>query len=454
MAPPPFTVLPDERDLYRSLKQRDIVPAHLVNVPKWTEDTGEFETRVNRMIENARLEFLLGIREKSYPRMMLEFYTSFRVSGSTIHFRIHGEEKSLCPEEVNDILGIDACARNLNWFGQPNCYFEVPFWDEIRVPGIGKTEGYPFTCVKDNELYFIYRVVTRCIFGKGEPTKITKAELQFLNALRYNQNLRIWPLIVSNLQRVAEVRKCKNSNLNHDMLIALFAKARGWAATAAEERTALDPVELTFDIRLVRNPDKPDSRGDTTPVCEINEYPLRPDPVPLVQSDSDAPDSEGDDDDQPPTDTTMVGTSSRPSRPESSSQSARTRPARPEMNVPTDFWVDWEGWKLENAQEHLGLLTGQNEIRDEVRRQGVTIDDTYRETRRIHQRLDVHESRHLQIIDGQTRLSTQYDQMTARYDQILVGQAEQRRLYEKATNSQERTETMNRQMMEQTCQRF
>ncbi|KAL3623005.1 hypothetical protein CASFOL_031821 [Castilleja foliolosa] len=387
MAPPPFTVLPDERDLYCSLKQRDIEPALFVNVPKWTEDTGEFETRVNRMIENARLEFLLGIREKSYPRLMLEFYTSFRVSGSTIHFRIRGEEKSLRPEDVNDILGIDACAKNLNWFGEPNRYFEIPFWDEIRVPGIGKTEGYPFTCVKDNELYFIYRVVTRCILGKGEPTKITKAELQFLHALRYNQNLRIWPLIVSNLQRVAEVRKCKNSNLNHGMLITLFAKARGWAATAAEERTALDLVELTFDIRLVRNPDKPHRRGDTTPVCEIKEYPPRPDPIlPLAQDDDDSPDSEGDDEDHPPADTTMVGASSDAARPDGSAQPARAgkRPARPELNVPNDFWIDWEGWKLENAQEHQGLLAGQNEIRDEVRRQGVTIDDTYRETRRIY----------------------------------------------------------------------
>ncbi|KAL3619763.1 hypothetical protein CASFOL_034675 [Castilleja foliolosa] len=420
MAPPPFRVLPDERELYRSPKGRHVEPPLVIDVPAWTDGTGEFKRRVDRMIENARLENWIGFREKAYPGLMLEFYTSLRISGSTLHCCIRGVDKVFTPQTITEIFGCDTSPPSETLpVGHPQRYNQLLFWDEIRVPGIGKIDGYPFTAVKDNELYFMYRLVTMCILGKGEPTRITIPELKFLHALKHGQNLRLWPLILTNLQCVAEVRKAKNSNLSHGTLITLLARHVDWEPTLVEEQTTLNPVEMIFGQKQVRNPDKPKSRGDWVDICMIIEYPLRPDPVqPPAQDDSDAPESEGDDtaDDQPPTDTDMAGASTGPSQPESSSRPGK-RPARPEMNVPTDFWIDWEGWKETIEHQHLGLFTEQKEMQDLIRRQGVTIDGTYRETRRINTRLDVHEARQLEILAGHTRLSTQYDQ-------ILAGQAE------------------------------
>ncbi|KAL3619626.1 hypothetical protein CASFOL_034538 [Castilleja foliolosa] len=236
MAPPPFRVLPDERDLYRSLNGRDVEPPLVIDVPAWIDGTGEFKRRVNRMIENARLQNWIEFRENAYPGLMLEFYTSLRISGSTLHCRIRGQDKVFTPRTITEIFGFDTSTESVIFsIGHPHKYDPLRFWDEIRVPGIGKIDGYPFTAVKDNELYFMYRLVTMCILGKGEPMRITIPELKFLHALKVGQNLRLWPLILTNLQRVAEVRKAKNSNLSHGTLITLLAKHVDWEPTLTKE---------------------------------------------------------------------------------------------------------------------------------------------------------------------------------------------------------------------------
>ncbi|KAL3629058.1 hypothetical protein CASFOL_027119 [Castilleja foliolosa] len=393
MAAYSFQVLPDERELYRSLKKRDVAAPLVVDVPAWTDGTGEFKRRVDRMIMNARLENWVGYREKAYPGLMLEFYTSLRISGRTLHYRIRGVDKVFTPQLITVIFGFDTSPLDELPFDHPESYSQFTFWDEIKVPGVRKGKHYPFTCVKDNELYFIYRLITMCLLGKGEPTNITLPELKLLHALKTGRNIRLWPLILSNLQRVAEVRQSKNSKLTHGTFITMLALHAGWEPTLAEDMEALAQVEMIFGQRQVRNPDRPTSRGEWVNICEIIEYAPRPDPLePLGQDDGEAPESGGDnsDDDQPPTDADEAG----PSRP-------RKRPSRAEMNVPTDFWIDWEGWKLQNAQELQG-------IRDEFLRQDVTINATYQATRRINTRLDMHEARQLEILAGQTRATAQH----------------------------------------------
>ncbi|KAL3646429.1 hypothetical protein CASFOL_011609 [Castilleja foliolosa] len=436
MAPYPFRVRVDERKLYNSLKNRDVDPPLVIDIPAWTAGTGEFKRRVDRMIENARLESWLGMRQKAYPKLMLEFYTSLRISGNTLHCRIRGVDKVFTPRSITDIFGIDTSSPEELPSDHPLSYNQFTFWDEIKVPGVKKGKVYPFTCVKDNELYFIYRVVTMCLLGKGEPTNITLPELELLHALKTGHNIRLWPLILLNLKRVAEVKKGKNSDLSHGVFITTLALHAGWEPTLAEDLEALDPVEMSFGQRQVRNPDKPDKRGEWVDICKIIEYAPRPDPLEPFEVDDDvAPETDEDssDDGQPPTDTGGAG----PSRP-------RKRPPRAEMNVPTDFWIDWEGWKLQNAQEHQS-------IHDEFLRQDVTINGTYQETRRIHTRLDVHETRQLAIIDGHTRLSTQLDQLRAQNAQILAGQEEQRRRDEQ---NEQRADARAQQLMEQFARRF
>ncbi|KAL3643775.1 hypothetical protein CASFOL_014590 [Castilleja foliolosa] len=436
MAPYPFRVRVDERQLYNSLKKRKVTGPLVVDVPAWTDGTGEFKRRVDQMITAARLEDWVRYREKAYPMLMLEFYTSLRVVGSTLHCRIRGVDKAFTPQHITEIFGFDTSPLVELPSDHPESYNQFTFWDDIKVPGVRNGKVYPFTCVKDNELYFIYRLITMCLLGKGEPTNITLPELRLLHALKTGRNIRLWPLILSNLQRVAEVRQGKNSKLTHGTFITRLALSVGWEPTLTEEQEGYDPVEMVFGQRQVRNPDRPESRGEWVDICQIIEYAPRPDPLdPLAQNDDEAPEPDEDDsdDDQHPTDTDEAG----PSRP-------RKRPPRAEMNVPTDFWIDWEGWKLQNAQEHQS-------IHDEFLRQDVTINGTYQETRRIHTRLDVHETRQLAIIDGHTRLSTQLDQLRAQNAQILAGQEEQRRRDEQ---NEQRADARAQQMMEQFARRF
>ncbi|KAL3621549.1 hypothetical protein CASFOL_036461 [Castilleja foliolosa] len=429
MAPYPFLVRPDERKLYSSLKRRDVESPLVVDIPAWTAGTGEFKRRVDRIIENARLENWLRIRQNAYPKLMLEFYTSLRISGSTLHCRIHGADKVFTPENITEIFGIDTSPPEELPADHPLSYNQLTFWDQIKVPGVKKGKVYPFTCVKNNELYFIYRVITMCILGKGEPTNITQPELELLHAIKTGHNFRLWPLLLKNLQRVAEVKKGKNSDLSHGVFITTLALHAGWEPTLAEEQEAFDPIEMTFGQRQVRDPDRPDKRGEWVDICKIIEYAPRPDPIePFEQIDDEAhePDDDDSDDDQPPTDTDEAG----PSRP-------RKRPPRAEMNVPTDFWLDWEDWKLSNRREH-------QVIHDEFGKQNVTIDGTLREVRRVHTRLDVHETRQLAILDGQTR--------------ILAGQEEQRRRDEERRlrdeENERRADARAQRMMEHFDRRF
>ncbi|KAL3655040.1 hypothetical protein CASFOL_000826 [Castilleja foliolosa] len=447
MAPYPFKVLADERELYRSLKKRNVAAPLVVDVPAWTDGTGEFKRRIDRMITDARLENWVRYREKAYAKLMLEFYTSLCVSGSTLYCRIGGVDKVFTPQRITEIFGFDTIPLDELPFDHPESYNQFTFWDDIKVPGVNKGKHYPFTCVKDNELYFIYRLITMCLLGKGEPTNITQPELKLLHALKTGRNIRLWPLILSNLQRVGEVRQGKNSKLTHGTFITVLAKHAEWEPTLAEDLAGYDPVEMTFGLRQVRNPDRPESRGEWVDICKIIEYAPRPDPIePFAQDDDDAPEAEGDDadDDQPPTDADEAG----PSRP-------RKRPSRAEMNVPTDFWIDWEGWKLQNTQEHKW-------IGEEFVRQDVTIDRTYQVTRRINTRLDVHETRQLEILASHARLTTRLDQIDAQGAQILAGQEEQRRRDEQNESArqraeqraEERADARAQQMMEQFARRF
>ncbi|KAL3622910.1 hypothetical protein CASFOL_033210 [Castilleja foliolosa] len=436
MAPYPFLVRADERKLYSSLKRRDVEPPLVIDIPAWTDGTGEFKRRVDRMIENARLESWLGMRQKAYPKLMLEFYTSLRISGNTLHCRIRGVDKVFTPRTITEIFGIDTSPPEELPFDHPLSYNQFTFWDEIKVPGVKKGKVYPFTCVKDNELYFIYRVITMCLLGKGEPTNITLPELELLHALRTGHNIRLWPLILLNLKRVAEVKKGKNSDLSHGVFITTLALHAGWEPTLAEDLEALDPVEMAFGQRQVRNPDRPESRGEWVDICKIIEYAPRPDPLePFEQNDDEAhePDEDDSDDDQPPTDTDGAG----PSRP-------RKRPPRAEMNVPTDFWIDWEGWKIANTREH-------RVIHDEYQRHEGTINSTLQEVRRVNRTLDIHETRQLAILDGQTRLNARLDQFDAQNARILAGQVEQRLRDEE---NERKADARAQRMMEHFDRRF
>ncbi|KAL3617343.1 hypothetical protein CASFOL_038756 [Castilleja foliolosa] len=419
MAPYPFLVRADERQLYSSLKKREVA-APLSR----SDDYG------------CRLENWVRYREKAYPKLMLEFYTSLRVAGSTLYCRIRGVDKVFTPQRITEIFGFDTSPLDELPSDHPESYNQFTFWDDIKVPGVDKGKHYPFTCVKDNELYFIYRLITMCLLGKGEPTNITLPELKLLHALKTGRNIRLWPLILSNLQRVGEVRQGKNSKLTHGTFITRLAMSEDWEPTIAEDLEAYDPVEMVFGLRQVRNPDKPDSRGEWVQICKIIEYAPRPDPIePFAPGDDEAHESDdGDsDDDQPPTDTDEAG----PSRP-------RKRPPRAEMNVPTDFWIDWEGWKLANTREH-------QVIHDEYARNEAIIDRTHQEVRRVHTRLDVHETRQLAILDGQTRLTTRLDQIDDQNARILAGQEEQRLRDEE---NERRADARAQRMMEHFDRRF
>ncbi|KAL3619810.1 hypothetical protein CASFOL_034722 [Castilleja foliolosa] len=427
MAPYPFLVRADERQLYSSLKKRDVAAPLVVDVPAWTEGTGEFKRRVDRMITAARLEDWVRYREKAYPKLMLEFYTSLRVAGSTLYCRIRGIDKVFTPQRITEIFGFDTSPLDDLPSDHPESYNQFTFWDDIKVPGVDKGKVYPFTCVKDNELYFIYRLITMCLLGKGEPTNITLPELKLLHALKTGRNIRLWPLILSNLQRVGEVRQGKNSKLTHGTFITRLAMSEGWEPTLAEDLEGYDPVEMVFGLRQVRNPDKPDSRGDWIDICKIIEYAPRPEPIEPFEEEDDS------DDDQPPSDTDEAG----PSRP-------RKRPPRAEMNVPTDFWIDWEGWKLANTREH-------QVIHDEYARNEAIIDRTHQEVRRVNRALDIHETRLLAILDGQTSLNTRLDQIDAQNARILVGQEEQRLRDEE---NERRADARAQRMMEHFDRRF
>ncbi|KAL3615784.1 hypothetical protein CASFOL_007610 [Castilleja foliolosa] len=436
MAPYPFLVRADERDLYRSLKIRDVAAPLVVDVPAWTNGTGEFKRRVDRMITAARLENWVGYREKAYPKLMLEFYTSLRVAGSTLYCRIRGVEKVFTPQRITEIFGFDTSPLDELPPDHPESYSQFTFWDDIKVPGVDKGKVYPFTCVKDNELYFIYRLITMCLLGKGEPTNITLPELELLHALKTGRNIRLWPLILSNLRRVGEVRQGKNSKLTHGTFITRLAMSEGWEPTIAEDLEGYDPVEMVFGYRQVRNPDKPESRGEWVQICKIIEYAPRPDPIePLGQDDDEAPETDEDssDDGQPPADTDGAG----PSRP-------RKRPPRAEMTVPTDFWVDWEGWKIANTREH-------RVIHDEYQRHEGTINSTLQEVRRVNRILDIHETRQLGILDGQTRLNARLDQFDAQNARILAGQVEQRLRDEE---NERKADARAQRMMEHFDRRF
>ncbi|KAL3621677.1 hypothetical protein CASFOL_007276 [Castilleja foliolosa] len=436
MAPYPFLVRADERDLYRSLKIRDVAAPLVVDVPAWTNGTGEFKRRVDRMITAARLENWVGYREKAYPKLMLEFYTSLRVAGSTLYCRIRGVEKVFTPQRITEIFGFDTSPLDELPPDHPESYNQFTFWDDIKVPGVDKGKVYPFTCVKDNELYFIYRLITMCLLGKGEPTNITLPELELLHALKTGRNIRLWPLILSNLRRVGEVRQGKNSKLTHGTFITRLAMSEGWEPTIAEDLEGYDPVEMVFGYRQVRNPDKPESRGEWVQICKIIEYAPRPDPIePLGQDDDEAPETDEDssDDGQPPADTDGAG----PSRP-------RKRPPRAEMTVPTDFWVDWEGWKIANTREH-------RVIHDEYQRHEGTINSTLQEVRRVNRILDIHETRQLGILDGQTRLNARLDQFDAQNARILAGQVEQRLRDEE---NERKADARAQRMMEHFDRRF
>ncbi|KAL3621942.1 hypothetical protein CASFOL_034138 [Castilleja foliolosa] len=436
MAPYPFLVRADERDLYRSLKIRDVAAPLVVDVPAWTNGTGEFKRRVDRMITAARLENWVGYREKAYPKLMLEFYTSLRVAGSTLYCRIRGVEKVFTPQRITEIFGFDTSPLDELPPDHPESYNQFTFWDDIKVPGVDKGKVYPFTCVKDNELYFIYRLITMCLLGKGEPTNITLPELELLHALKTGRNIRLWPLILSNLRRVGEVRQGKNSKLTHGTFITRLAMSEGWEPTIAEDLEGYDPVEMVFGYRQVRNPDKPGSRGEWVQICKIIEYAPRPDPIePLGQDDDEAPETDEDssDDGQPPADTDGAG----PSRP-------RKRPPRAEMTVPTDFWVDWEGWKIANTREH-------RVIHDEYQRHEGTINSTLQEVRRVNRILDIHETRQLGILDGQTRLNARLDQFDAQNARILAGQVEQRLRDEE---NERKADARAQRMMEHFDRRF
>ncbi|KAL3648184.1 hypothetical protein CASFOL_007608 [Castilleja foliolosa] len=436
MAPYPFLVRADERELYRSLKNRKVVAPLVIDVPAWTDGTGEFKRRVDRMITAARLENWVRYREKAHPKLMLEFYTSLRVAVSTLYCRIRGVDKVFTPQRITEIFGFDTSPLDELPSDHPESYNQFTFWDDIKVPGVDKGKVYPFTCVKDNELYFIYRLITMCLLGKGEPTNITLPELKLLHCLKTGRNIRLWPLILSNLQRVGEVRQGKNSKLTHGTFITRLAMSEGWEPTLAEDLEGYDPVEMVFGQRQVRNPDKPESRGDWVDICKIIEYAPRPDPIePFEEDDDEAPEPNGSDsdDDQPPTDTDGAG----PSRP-------RKRPPRAEMNVPTDFWLDWEGWKIANTREH-GI------IHDEYQRHEATINSTHQEVRRINSRLDMHESRQLEILTSHASLTTRLDQIDAQNARILAGQEEQRRRDEQ---NEQRADARARQMMEKFARRF
>ncbi|KAL3616088.1 hypothetical protein CASFOL_040382 [Castilleja foliolosa] len=436
MAPYPFRVLADERELYRSLKNRKVVAPLVVDVPAWTEGTGEFKRRVDRMITAARLEDWVRYREKAYPKLMLEFYTSLRVAGSTLYCRIRGIDKVFTPQRITEIFEFDTSPLDELPSAHPESYNQFTFWDDIKVPGVDKGKVYPFTCVKDNELYFIYRLITMCLLGKGEPTNITLPELKLLHALKTGRNIRLWPLILTNLQRVGEVRQGKNSKLTHGTFITRLVMSEGWEPTLAEDLEGYDPVEMVFGQRQVRNPDKPESRGDWVDICKIIEYAPRPDPIePFEEDDDVAPETDEDSSDngQPPTDTDGAG----PSRP-------RKRPPRAEMNVPTDFWLDWEGWKIANTREH-------RVIHDEYQRHEGTINSTLQEVRRVNRTLDIHETRQLAILDGQTRLNTRLDQFDAQNARILAGQEEQRLRDEE---NERKADARAQRMMEHFDRRF
>ncbi|KAL3614985.1 hypothetical protein CASFOL_040646 [Castilleja foliolosa] len=436
MAPYPFRVLADERQLYSSLKKRDVAAPLVIDVPAWTDGTGEFKRRVDRMITAARLENWVRYREKAYPGLMLEFYTSLRVVGSTLHCRIRGVDKVFTPQRITEIFGFDTSPLDELPVDHPESYNQFTFWDDIKVPGVNKGKNYPFTCVKDNELYFIYRLITMCLLGKGEPTNITLPELKLLHALKTGRNIRLWPLILLNLQRVGEVRQGKNSKLTHGTFITRLAMSEGWEPTLTEEQAGYDPVEMVFGQKQVRNPDKPDSRGDWVDICQIIVFAPRPDPLePLVQDDDEAPEPDEDDSDdgQPLSDTDGAG----PSRP-------RKRPPRAEMNVPTDFWLDWEGWKLANTREH-------QVIHDEYARHEATINRTHQEVQRINTRLDVHEIRQLEVLSSHASLTTRLDQIDAQNARILAGQEEQRRRDEQ---NEQRADARAQQMMDQFARRF
>ncbi|KAL3626849.1 hypothetical protein CASFOL_029254 [Castilleja foliolosa] len=436
MAPYPFRVLADERELYRSLKNRKVAAPLVVDVPAWTEGTGEFKRRVDRMITAARLEDWVRYREKAYPKLMLEFYTSLRVAGSTLYCCIRGIDKVFTPQRITEIFGFDMSPLDELPSAHPESYNQFTFWDDIKVPGVDKGKVYPFTCVKDNELYFIYRLITMCLLGKGEPTNITLPELKLLHALKTGRNIRLWPLILTNLQRVGEVRQGKNSKLTHGTFITRLAMSEGWEPTLAEDLEGYDPVEMVFGQRQVQNPDKPESRGDWVDICKIIEYAPRPEPIePFEEDDDVAPETDEDSSDngQPPTDTDGAG----PSRP-------RKRPPRAEMNVPTDFWLDWEGWKIANTREH-------RVIHDEYQRHEGTINSTLQEVWRVNRTLDIHETRQLAILDGQTRLNTRLDQFDAQNARILAGQEEQRLRDEE---NERKADARAQRMMEHFDRRF
>ncbi|KAL3620724.1 hypothetical protein CASFOL_035636 [Castilleja foliolosa] len=436
MAPYPFLVRADERELYRSLKNRKVAAPLVIDVPAWTDGTGEFKRRVDRMITAARLENWVRYREKAHPKLMLEFYTSLRVAGSTLYCRIRGVDKVFTPQRITEIFGFDTSPLDELPSDHPESYNQFTFWDDIKVPGVDKGKVYPFTCVKDNELYFIYRLITMCLLGKGEPTNITLPELKLLHGLKTGRNIRLWPLILSNLQRVGEVRQGKNSKLTHGTFITRLAMSEGWEPTLAEDLEGYDPVEMVFGQRQVRNPDKPESRGDWVDICKIIEYAPRPDPIePFEEDDDVAPETDEDssDDGQPPTNTDGAG----PSRP-------RKRPPRAEMTAPTDFWIDWEGWKIANTREH-------RVIHDEYQRHEATINSTLQEVRRVNRTLDIHETRQLAILDGQTRLNTRLDQFDAQNARILAGQEEQRLRDEE---NERKADARAQRMMEHFDSRF
>ncbi|KAL3644158.1 hypothetical protein CASFOL_012090 [Castilleja foliolosa] len=226
---------------------------------------------------------------------MLEFYTSLRVAGSTLYCRIRGIDKVFTPQRITEIFGFDTSPLDELPSAHPESYNQFTFWDDIKVPGVDKGKVYPFTCVKDNELYFIYRLITMCLLGKGEPTNITLPELKLLHALKTGRNIRLWPLILTNLQRVGEVRQGKNSKLTHGTFITRLAMSEGWEPTLAEDLEGYDPVEMVFGQRQVRNPDKPESRGDWVDICKIIEYAPRPDPIePFEEDDDVAPETDED----------------------------------------------------------------------------------------------------------------------------------------------------------------
>ncbi|KAL3621925.1 hypothetical protein CASFOL_034121 [Castilleja foliolosa] len=456
---PPFLVQPDEKKLYDSLKKRDFEPPLVVDVPTCTDGTGEFGEQVLRMIRNAGLERWVGFREKAYPRLMLEFYTSLAVSGRNLQCRIRGVFHEFTPDDITRIFGFDAGSYPNRDPTHEHYFRQIPFWDSIRVPGV-KPTNFPMTAVKENPLYFIHRLVTRCIYGKEESTNLTQSEIEFLHAVKYNHNILIWDALLWHFERVAEVKKGKNSNPSHGTFITILAKSTGWLPDRHEEKTAIEPVFLVFHKRLIRNPRKPKSRGKWYDICKIVEFEPYPDPPEAVlgeenEEEPEAPDDMDDEvEPEAPDDMDdeaadhqgegdMIGSSSGAAP----AERAVKRPARPEMHVPADFWIDWEGWKKENAQEHQG-------IRDEFLRQDVTINGTYQETRRINRVLDIHEVRQLEIIAGHTRLTTRLDQVNAQYAQILAGQEEQRHRDERNESARQRAEQRAEARAEQMMELF